>query len=163
MFSTTNRQQMHIISMCMINVCVSCIIPIKLSRVVGAEGIVFDPEGNQQVSFKWGLGEATNNQVKELVIHQGLKILDPNWIRELIVLGDSVIITKLFCYSSSSDAHLAKLSRRIQKEPSRFQHIEFFHVLRERNCQADQLANEASFLDCGTLIVKGGASFSPIS
>ena len=39
-------------------------------------GIVFEIEENQEVSFEWGLDEATNNQAEALVVYQGLRIID---------------------------------------------------------------------------------------
>lgn len=76
-------------------------------RVVGAERIVFDLEGNQEVSFEWGQGKATNNQAEVLALYQGIKILNQRGIRELIAVGDSL-----------SDGNLARLTWRIQEEAS---------------------------------------------
>ena len=54
-------------------------------RVTGkCGGIIFDPKGQTKNSFKLGLGEASNNQAKDLVLLQGLNILHSNRIRDLI-------------------------------------------------------------------------------
>jgi ribonuclease HI len=71
--------------------------------------IVLDPNGKQEVSFKWGLGGATNNQAEALALYQGLKILDPRQIMNLTVIGDSAIIIRLMRCSSSCDGNLARL------------------------------------------------------
>jgi ribonuclease HI len=37
-------------------------------KMASARGIAFDPEGNQEISFAWNLGESTNNQAEETVL-----------------------------------------------------------------------------------------------
>jgi len=36
------------------------------------EGIVLDPEGNEESNYAWGLGVATNNEAEVLILYQGL-------------------------------------------------------------------------------------------
>ena len=55
---------------------------------------MFCPEENQEVSFKWRLGGATNNYVEAIVLYQGINILEPRWLKELIVIGYSIIIIR---------------------------------------------------------------------
>ena len=44
--------------------------------------IIFNPEGNHEISFAQGLGEDYNNQVEELVLLQGLKTLNLRGIKD---------------------------------------------------------------------------------
>jgi hypothetical protein len=39
--------------------------------VVGARGIIIDPNGNQETSFTWGIGIVMNNASKMLTLSQG--------------------------------------------------------------------------------------------
>jgi hypothetical protein len=55
---------------------------------------VFFPEGNQEVSFEWRLSGATNNYIEAIALYQGINILEPRWLKELIVIGYSIIIIR---------------------------------------------------------------------
>ena len=55
---------------------------------------MFCPEGNREVSFEWRLGGATNNYVEAIVLYQGINILEPRWLKELIVIGYSILIIR---------------------------------------------------------------------
>jgi ribonuclease HI len=131
--------------------------------MAGVGGIVLDPKGNQENTFEWGLGRASNNQVETLALFQGLRILDESYIKRLIVIGDSTLVIKLMLRASSlSDGKLIRIVKRIRKEVARFKSIEYYHILRELNQKADQLANMAAQLNCGALRTKIGVSSSPI-
>jgi hypothetical protein len=45
-------------------------------------GIILDPEGNIKNTFEWGLGKYSNNQVKELALFQGLRIINEKHIKK---------------------------------------------------------------------------------
>ena len=78
--------------------------------------------------------EAYNNQAKALSLFQGLRILDFEWTRSLLVIGDSSIIIRLMCHSSPPmDCNIARLIFRIQQEEKLFDMVEYFHVIREHN------------------------------
>ena len=55
---------------------------------------MFFPKGNQEVIFEWILGGETNNYVEALALYQGINILEPRWLKELIVIGYSIIIIR---------------------------------------------------------------------
>jgi hypothetical protein len=40
--------------------------------VVGARGILFDPDGNHEVKSIWRFEEAINNHLKALSLYQGI-------------------------------------------------------------------------------------------
>jgi hypothetical protein len=44
-------------------------------RVAGVGGSFLIPKGNQEITFEWGLGRASNNQAEALALFQGLKLL----------------------------------------------------------------------------------------
>jgi hypothetical protein len=48
----------------------------SIISVLSLGGIVYDPEGQMEISFERGLGTTTNNQVEALPLYQELEILD---------------------------------------------------------------------------------------
>jgi ribonuclease HI len=113
-------------------------VKIVILRVAGVEGIILDLEGNHENTFEWGLGRASNNQAKALVLFQGLRIIDENHIKRIIVIGDLILIIKLMLRSSFlSDGKLIRTKRRIKKEVTKFEIVEFLHILRNPNQKAN--------------------------
>ena len=43
---------------------------------------MFFLDGNKEMTYEWGLGKVTNNQVEALALFQGLKYLDTNYIKK---------------------------------------------------------------------------------
>jgi ribonuclease HI len=39
-------------------------------------GVIYDPNGIEKLSFAWGLGHSTNNQVEAMVVYMGLKLIN---------------------------------------------------------------------------------------
>lgn len=58
--------------------------------------------------------------------------------------------------SGKNHSALSRIFYKINKEVSRFEEVEFFHMLREYNWQVDKLENEESRLDHGYFIEKNG-------
>jgi ribonuclease HI len=128
-------------------------------------GITFNPNGNQDVSYEWGLGVVSNNQAKALVLSQGIKILDSRRIKNIIIVGDSSIIIKLMSkMNTPSNGKLRRLIARIQNEASHSKTMQYYHVLRDNNRQANDLTNTMSRLDCGSSKnkINRGPSLFPI-
>lgn len=77
-------------------------------------------------------------------------------ILNLTVVGDSkLIISRARHNSLPKNIHLRTILIRIQSEIKTFRAIEFFHVLRENNQDADRQANLATKQPEGTLLVNG--------
>ena len=64
--------------------------------------------------------------------------------------------------TSPSDLRLARLLSRIRVLINTFQNLEFLHVKRENNKEADAEANKAMFLPPGTLLRDGEEIWDPI-
>jgi hypothetical protein len=67
------------------------------------------------------------------------------------------------CNSTSPlDSTLVRLIVRIQKEEKRLELVNYYHVLRAQNHQANVLGNEASCLEEGSSRIKNGIMVSSI-
>ena len=55
----------------------------------GAGGIIFDTGRKPVVSFAWGIGRKTNNEVKWLALFLGIDLVQKENINRIIVFGDS--------------------------------------------------------------------------
>ena len=115
-----------------------------------------NPNGIRIHSFAWGLGIASSIQVEALALFQGLKMLKVLNIREANVIGDSqVIINTMVTHSKPTDLRLARLIYRITDVGDSFQNLNFYHVLRANNKEADIEANKASLITARALL-RGG-------
>jgi len=129
--------------------------------VAGARVVIYNPKGKQEATFEWGLGYATNNKSKALALLQGINQFDSLWRKRN--LGDSTIIIKfMHNLSTSKDGKLARIIKRIQKELRRFEHLEYFHILRATNKWVNQLENLSSSLVQWVLKCKTRLLLEPI-
>jgi hypothetical protein len=117
--------------------------------VVGEGRIVYDTKGIHETSFKWGLGEATNNQHKALALFQGLGILNPRRIKSLLVIRDPLNIFR--------HMHYLTIRRTVSFGGSFIEYKRKCEILsRDQNFQPTHLANKASHLNVGILRKKQG-------
>ena len=73
-------------------------------------------------------------------------------ITRLTVLGDSrIVIQEIVEGTLPNQLHLKQLIKRIQSLVRFFHKVEFFHVLRMHNKEADLVANLGSTLSLGSL------------
>ena len=122
-----------------------------------------NPDGIRIHSFAWGLGTASSIQAEALALFQGLKMLKVLNIREVNVIGDSqVIINTMVTRSKPKDLRLATLIHRISELGDSFQNLNFYHVLRANNKEADTEANKAALLTVGALLRGGQEIWEPI-
>jgi ribonuclease HI/exonuclease III len=129
----------------------------------GAGGVIKNPVGRIEHSFAWGLGHNTSIQAEALALFQGLKQVKDLGIKEVNVIGDSQSIIKVIVDNSApKDFRLARLATRIKSLTKSFQSINFFHVLRENNKDADAEANKAALLSAGTLLRDRDEDWDPI-
>ena len=95
----------------------------------------------------------TSIQAKALALFQGLKQVKDLGIKEVNVIGDSQSIIKTIVDNSApTDFRFARLMTRIKTLVKTFQSLNFFHVLRENNKDADSEANKAVLLSVDTLL-----------
>ena len=120
----------------------------------GGGGVLLDPADNLILKYSWGIGSDTNNNVEALALWQGLFQAKAIGVSDLTVFGDSrIIIHALTHHSSPSNLRLQQTLRRIQALILTFRHLEFFHILRKLNSEADLAANEVVPLSKGDLLI----------
>ena len=90
--------------------------------------------------------------VEALALWQGLQIAKNQGITKLTVLGDLRIIIQAMTENSlPNQMHLKQLIQKIKLLSLSFFKIEFYHVLRKTNKEADRAANLGSSLSFGEL------------
>ena len=96
--------------------------------------MLYDPEGNLNLTYAWNLGIDSNNMAEALALWQGLSQAIRLGIQDLTVVGDSrLIIHLLICRALPSSSRLRQVIQRIFLLMPLFSSIEFFHVLRSHN------------------------------
>ena len=114
--------------------------------------MLFDPDGNLNLTYSWNLGIESNNMAEALALWQGLNQALLCGIQDLKVIGDSkLIIHFLNSHSFPSSIRLHQVLLRISMIIPLFRSIDFFHVLRMNNGLADKASNEAIPLSKGDL------------
>jgi len=109
------------------------------------------------------LGHNTNIQAEALALFQGLKQVKELGIKEVNVIGDSQSIIKTIVDNSPpKDLRLARLVSRIKSLIKSFQSINFFHVWRENNKDADAEANKVALLSTSSLLRDRDEDWDPI-
>lgn len=112
--------------------------------VASTVGIILDVEGKQELTYVWGLGTSTNNQVEAYALLQGLISVNAYRVRTLSVIDNSsVIISLMNSNQTPFYGELASLIARIQKDTHRFQEATFFQFPRDLNRHVNGLANKA--------------------
>ena len=119
-------------------------------EIMGRQGgarVFFTPDGSMESKFAWGLGIDTNNMAEALVLWQGLRIARELGISNLIIIGDSRGVIRAPT-EKILPIHLGlmQLLRKIMKQASLFNNIEFYHVLRANNPHVDLEANKGAYL-----------------
>jgi len=90
-----------------------------------------------------GLGEATNNVAEYTAVIEGLKRAAKLGATQVLLRSDSqLLIYQLTGRYRVKTAHLVPLHREVLAQARRFDSIAYEHVRRERNTEADRLANE---------------------
>ena len=98
----------------------------------------------------------TNNKAEALALWQGLKQARRNNIDEISVFGDSrIIIQAMILKKFPSHLHISRILHKISMIASKFQKINYYHVLRGLNSLADAEANKAVHLGRSIISVDG--------
>jgi ribonuclease HI len=108
----------------------------------GAGAVVVDPAGTVLAEVAVGLGETTNNVAEYTAAIRGLEAADALGAREVVLRSDSLLLVQQLTgrYRVKSD-HLQPLHRQVRRLASGFDRVIYEHVPRERNVEADRLAN----------------------
>jgi ribonuclease HI len=108
----------------------------------GAGAIVVDPAGNVLAEVAEGLGETTNNVAEYTAAIRGLEAAERLGAREVVLRSDSLLLVQqLTGRYRVKTAHLQPLHRRVVELAAHLDRVIYEHVPRERNAEADRLAN----------------------
>jgi ribonuclease HI len=103
---------------------------------------ITDADGEVLAEIAQGLGRTTNNVAEYTAVIEGLKRAAELGGTEVLLRSDSqLLIKQLSGAYRVKAAHLAPLHREVLAQAKRFASIRFEHVPRERNTEADRLAN----------------------
>jgi ribonuclease HI len=109
----------------------------------GAGSQITTPEGEVVAEIAEGLGEATNNVAEYTAVILGLERAKDLGATEVLLRSDSqLLINQLTGVYRVKSPHLQPLHRRARRLAESFDAITFEHVPRERNTEADRLANQ---------------------
>jgi ribonuclease HI len=107
-----------------------------------------------------GSGKTTNNKAEILAVYMGLKLAQERNIQTLTVLGDSeIVIKELRGRSSSPKGPLKGICSAINSLKKNFISLSFFHILRNQNSEADNLAKAAKNLEQSHLLTNQTPSY----
>ena len=108
----------------------------------GAGAIVVDEEGAVLAEVAEGLGETTNNVAEYTAVIRGLEEAKRLGAHEVLLRSDSqLLINQLTGRYRVKAPHLQPLHRRVRALLVGFAKVDLEHVPRERNAEADRLAN----------------------
>ncbi len=104
---------------------------------------ITDARGSVLAEIAEGLGETTNNVAEYTAAVEGLKRAADLGATEVLLRSDSqLLINQISGRYRVRTAHLVPLHREVLAQAKRFARVRFEHVPRERNTEADRLANE---------------------
>lgn len=105
---------------------------------------LLDPDGNEIDTSRGAIGLATNNYAEYIACREALKLAIHHNIRSLRVFGDSLlIINQINGTWRVKHSGLKIVHEEILKLIPHFDSVQFFHVKRNLNKRADELANIA--------------------
>ena len=122
--------------------------------------VIYNPKGKKEISYAWGVGVVTNNQVELPTLWQGLKIMKSKGIRTTLIIGDSkLIISQINKKDQVTDANNISWIR-LQKEEAQFEKSEYYHMLGQNIIEVDNKSNEGVQKDYGQLEINGEITVS---
>jgi ribonuclease HI len=100
-------------------------------------------DGSLIAEIARGIGEATNNVAEYTAVIEGLSLAEELGARTVTLRSDSqLLVNQLTGRYRVKTPHLQPLHQRVRALAAGFDRISFEHVRRERNQEADRLANE---------------------
>jgi ribonuclease HI len=104
---------------------------------------ITNEDGSLVAEIAEGIGEATNNVAEYTAVIEGLERAQELGARTVTLRSDSqLLISQLTGRYRVKAPHLQILHRQARSIAAGFERILFEHVPRERNTEADRLANE---------------------
>ena len=108
----------------------------------GAGSSLTTPDGTVVAEIAQGLGETTNNVAEYTAVILGLERAKELGASDVLLRSDSqLLINQITGVYRVKTPHLQPLHRRVRTLAASFGTIRFEHVHRERNTEADRLAN----------------------
>lgn len=109
-----------------------------------AIGFVLEIPGQAAIAVGERIGTATNNVAEYEALLRGLSRASREGVQEIVCYLDSELVVKqLKGEYRVRDADLKKLFDKVKELVKGFTAVEFIHVRREKNKQADKLVNKA--------------------
>jgi probable phosphoglycerate mutase len=109
----------------------------------GAGVQITDADGDVLAEVAEGLGSATNNVAEYTAVIRGLEKARDLGATDVLLRSDSqLLVNQLTGRYRVKSPHLQPLHSRVRELATGFDSIEFEHVRRERNTEADRLAND---------------------
>jgi ribonuclease HI len=104
---------------------------------------ITDPRGVVLAEIAEGLGQTTNNVAEYTAAIEGLKRAAELGAKRVLLRSDSqLLIYQLTGRYRVKTSHIVPLHREVLAQARRFEEIVYEHVPRERNKEADRLANQ---------------------
>ena len=92
-------------------------------------GVIFDPRGNNILSFAWGLGNKTNNQAEWVALMQGIEAMKKIKIYNFQVFGDSwIVIQKMKNIQDGKQEAKGRVQKRILAQIQDLSKVKFLEV-----------------------------------
>jgi len=110
----------------------------------GVGAYLFGPSGEHKAHGSKYIGAKSNNVAEYEALSFGLWLAKQHGVRKLFVLMDSELVVKQVAGEYQTKApHLKPLKDKVQRQMKWFAACELCHIPREKNREADRLANQA--------------------
>jgi ribonuclease HI len=107
-----------------------------------AAGIIYDVNGNELERFALNIGTATNNAAEYAAVIEFLKRARRYGAKRVVIKSDSeLVIRQLKGEYSVRDEGLQEHYRKVKELAEAFSQVEYVHIRREENKEADKLCN----------------------
>ena len=95
--------------------------------------------------YSWGLGQMSNHKAEANGLLLGLRIIREEKINNEIIFGDSsLIIHAMVSGTLPKNVALSQVLYRAKNLVKKIGVVDFYHILRENNKNADSQANEGA-------------------
>jgi ribonuclease HI len=106
--------------------------------------VITDKTGEVLVEISKKLGDQTNNYAEYMAVIEGLLAAAEGGAKKVVVKADSQLMVRQMLGEYKVKAEgIIPLFKQCQKLVTLFDKIDFIHIPREENAEADRLANKA--------------------
>ena len=112
-------------------------------QLASVGGVIYDPMGNKQKEYAWGIRREMNNGAEWIALIKGSELAKDIGIEEMSVIGDSlIVIREAIRITRNQKSPTSKMHHLLLYLGKEFKSISFLHVLRVQNHQADRMENK---------------------